>query len=125
MSKIPSKCPSCGSRMVITQIGCTTCDTVIMGNYQLSAFARLSAEQLQFLEVFVRNRGNLKEMERETGDSYWAMRSLLDKIVEEMGYEAETSAHTLAARRKEILLRLSAGEIDAAEAARLLTQLGK
>jgi hypothetical protein len=64
-------------------------------------------------------------MERETGDSYWAMRSQLDKIVEEMGYEAETSAYTLAAQRKQILQRLSDGEIDAVEAARLLKQLGK
>lgn len=125
MSKIPSKCPSCGAPMVVTQVGCTACDTVIMGSYQLSAFARLSPEQLQFLEVFVRNRGNLKEMERETGDSYWAMRSQLDKIVEEMGYGAETSAYTLATQRKQILQRLSDGEIDAVEAARLLKQLGK
>lgn len=123
MSKIPSKCPSCGSPMVVTQISCTACDTVIMGNYHLNAFSRLSPEQLQFLEVFVRNRGNLKEMERETGDSYWVMRSQLDKIVEEMGYEANTSTYTLAARRKEILQRLSDGEINAAEAARLLAQL--
>jgi hypothetical protein len=125
MTKIPPKCPSCSSPLVVTQLGCTHCDTTIVGHYPLSPFLRLSEDSLQFLEAFVRNRGNVKEMERELGQSYWIVRTRLDKIIEEMGFEAPPDEESLSARRKEILEQLHQGEISAEEAAKGLTELGK
>ena len=37
--------------------------------------------------MFVRNRGNVKEMERETGNSDWAIRRQLDEVITEMGMD--------------------------------------
>jgi hypothetical protein len=77
---------------------------------------------LKFLEEFVHNRGNVKEMERETGESYWAIRRRLDEVIAEMGMEAPKD-DDLSTRRQDILARLSRGEINVQEATRLLSQI--
>ncbi len=123
MPLIPQSCPSCSSPLVVTQLTCTVCGTGVIGKFELSPFFRLSPESLQFLEVFVQNRGNVKEMERETGESYWAIRRRLDEVITEMGIEAPTNEDDLSTRRQEILARLSRGEINVQEATKLLSQL--
>ena len=122
MPLIPQSCPSCSSPLVVTQLNCTACGTGVVGKFELSPFFRLSPESLKFLEVFVRNRGNVKEMERETGESYWAIRRQLDEVITEMGMEAPKE-DDLSTRRQEILAQLSRGEINVQEATRLLSQL--
>jgi len=97
------------------------CGTGVVGKFELSPFSRLSPESLKFLEVFVQNRGNVKEMERETGESYWAIRRRLDEVIAEMGMEAPSD--DLSTSRQEILARLSRGEINVQEATRLLSQV--
>ena len=121
MPLIPQSCPSCSSPLVVTQLNCTVCGTGVVGKFELSPFSRLSSESLKFLEVFVQNRGNVKEMERETGESYWAIRRRLDEVIAEMGMEAPSD--DLSTSRQEILARLSRGEINVQEATRLLSQL--
>ena len=125
MSTIPRKCPSCSSPLVVTQLSCTKCETNVVGLYEINPFLRLSDASLHFLEVFIRNRGNVKEMERETGESYWIIRRRLDEVIGELGFEIEPDPEGLPAHRQEILARLSKGEIDVQEATRLLTQLGE
>lgn len=125
MSVIPRKCPSCSAPLVVTQLSCTKCETNVVGLYEINPFLRLSNESLQFLDTFIRNRGNVKEMERFTGESYWIIRRRLDEVITELGYEVEPVDDEIAARRQEILNRLSKGEIDVKEATRLLTLLGE
>jgi hypothetical protein len=123
MANIPQKCPSCSAPLVVTQLTCSACGTGVVGRFELSPFFRLSSQSLQFLETFIRNRGNVKEMERETGESYWAIRRRLDEVITEMGFATEPEA-VPPNYRQEILERLSRGEISAQEAANLLTQMG-
>ena len=123
MPLIPQSCPSCSSPLVVTQLNCTVCGTGVVGKFELSPFFRLSPERLKFLEVFVRNRGNVKEMERETGESYWAIRRQLDEVIAEMRMEAPPSENDISTRRQEILARLSRGEINVQEATQNLSQL--
>ena len=122
MPLIPQTCPSCSSPLVVTQLNCTVCGTGVVGKFELSPFFRLSPESLKFLEFFVRNRGNVKEMERETGESYWAIRRQLDEVITEMGIEA-TNEDNVSTRRQDILAQLSRGEINVQEATRLLAQI--
>jgi hypothetical protein len=122
MPLIPQSCPSCSSPLVVTQLNCTACGTGVVGKFELSPFHRLSPERLKFLEVFVRNRGNVKEVERETGESYWAIRRQLDEVIAEMGMEPPQE-DDLSTRRQEILAQLSRGEINVQEATKLLSQL--
>jgi hypothetical protein len=123
MPLIPQSCPSCSSPLVVTQLTCTACGTGVVGKFELSPFFRLSPERLKFLEIFVRNRGNVKEMERETGESYWTIRRNLDEVITEMGMEAPEPVDDLSTRRQEILARLSRGEINVQEATQFLSQL--
>ena len=123
MPQIPQSCPSCASPLVVTQLTCTSCGTGVVGKFELSPFFRLSNESLKFLEVFVRNRGNVKEMERETGESYWTIRRQLDEVITEMGIEEEPKQSDLSTSRQEILARLSRGEINVQEATQFLSQL--
>jgi len=122
MPLIPQSCPSCSSPLIVTQLTCTSCGTGVVGKFELSPFHRLSPESLKFLEVFVRNRGNVKEMERETGESYWAIRRRLDEVITEMGMEAPKE-EDISTHRQEILAQLSRGEINVQEATKLLSQL--
>jgi hypothetical protein len=123
MSVIPRKCPSCSAPLVVTQLSCTRCETNVVGLYEINPFLRLSNESLQFLESFIQNRGNVKEMERVSGESYWVIRRRLDEVIAELGYEVEPVEDEIAARRQEILNHLSQGEIDVKEATRLLNLL--
>ena len=123
MPLIPQSCPSCSSALAVTQLTCTVCGTGVVGKFELSPFSRLGPESLQFLEVFVRNRGNVKEMERETGDSYWAIRRQLDEVIAEMGFEESAQDDDISTRRQDILAQLSRGEINVQEATKLLAQI--
>jgi hypothetical protein len=127
MRKILEECPTCGDGLVATELSCDSCGTVIHGRYAPCPFCRLSPENLAFLEMFVRNRGNVKDMEREIGVSYWTIRNRLNEVVEEMGDEpmpppppASNPGQT--AKRRDILERLNQGKITVAEAAELLNQ---
>jgi len=122
MPLIPQSCPSCSSPLIVTQLNCTSCGTGVVGKFELSPFHRLSPERLKFLEVFVRNRGNVKDVERETGESYWAIRRQLDEVITEMGMEPPKE-DDISTRRQEILAQLSRGEINVQEATKLLSQI--
>lgn len=125
MPLIPQSCPSCSSQLAVTQLTCTACGTGVVGKFELSPFFRLQPESLKFLEVFVRNRGNVKEMERETGESYWAIRRQLDEVIAEMGFDEPPQEDDLSTQRQDVLSRLSRGEINVQEATRLLKQLNQ
>jgi len=126
MSIIPQKCPSCSSSLKVTQLTCVSCGTGVVGSFELSPFLRLSTESLHFMEAFVRNRGNVKEMARETGESYWVIRRQLDEVIQEMGFEPDRLSQTdLSSRRQEILHQLSQAEISVEEAKEMLIELGE
>jgi len=122
MPLVPQSCPSCSSPLVVTQLNCTVCGTGVVGKFELSPFFRLSPESLHFLDAFVRNRGTVTDVERETGESYWAIRRQLDEVITEMGMEAPKE-DDISTRRQEILARLSRGEINVQEATKLLSQI--
>jgi hypothetical protein len=79
--------------------------------------ARLPKELQDIVEVFLRCRGNIKEVERELGISYPTVSKKLDVInlfLDVMGQGDE--------RKTRILRQLEAGELTAADAVRLLRQ---
>jgi len=88
MRKILEACPTCGSEMIISELTCTTCDTVVRSRYSPCPFCRLAPEDLTFMLLFVRSRGNVKDMERELGVSYWTIRGRLNEVITSMGLEA-------------------------------------
>ncbi len=118
---IPNKCPSCGGKVLVTELGCGDCHTTIKGNFELPAFALLSREDENFLRVFLSARGNIKEVERQLNISYPTVRGRLEALLNRLGLgslQAEAKK-----RRLEIVSRLERGEITAQEAVGLLKGL--
>ncbi len=117
------RCPICGSRMNVTRLHCDSCDSTLEGRFDTCRFCQLSQEQQVFVEVFLKGRGNIKEVERELGISYPTVRGRLDSILEALGYQSEMSAEDLSQHRNNVLEALDKGELTADEAAKLLKQL--
>lgn len=123
-NKLLGKCPVCGDNLRITTLKCPHCQTSINGNFRLDKFSRLNDEQLNFVEVFIKSRGNIKEVEREMGISYPTVRNKLDDVIKALGYDvSESPDDSTAAKRKEILDSLEKGEIDTQEAVKLLQKI--
>jgi len=117
----PGRCPVCSEELMISKLSCRHCDTRIEGEFQPCKFCRLPGEQLEFIEVFIRCRGNIRDVEKELGISYPTVRSRLDSVIQALGYPVEKPDAAVAEnRRQEILDALEQGEIDSKEAARLL-----
>jgi len=123
--KIVGRCPACGSDLEVTRLQCFNCDTGIEGRFETCRFCLLSREQKDFIETFIRVRGNIKEVERELGISYPTVRSRLDQVIRALGFDVREAEEDSKSdeRRKEILSRLSRGELKPDEAVRLLKQL--
>lgn len=125
MRKLLEKCPSCGGQLAVTRMSCTACDTVIVSQYQPCLFCGLPQERLDFLALFIRKRGNVKEMERELGESYWTIRNRINELIVELGFEAEpdiAEEGEPGVDRRAVLERLDRGEITATEAAEMLAK---
>jgi hypothetical protein len=119
------RCPICGDELAVTRLHCGNCQTQLEGRFRLGRFQRLSAEQLAFLEVFVKNRGIIKDVEAELGISYPTVRARLDDALRAMGFPAgddgRPSPRQTRDERRQILEDLRAKRISADEAARRLT----
>lgn len=122
--KMPGRCPVCDARLDVTRLHCDTCDTTIEGHFDTCKFCLLSREQKEFIEIFIKSRGNIKEVERELGISYPTVRGRLDAVIEALGYRVEPNPadEEKANRRKEVLDLLNKGQISSDEAIKLLKQ---
>lgn len=119
--QMPVKCPVCSGELAVSRLTCTRCSTTIEGEFVPCKFCRLPAEQMEFVEAFIKCRGNIKEVEKELGISYPTVRSRLDGVIEALGYSVrKEDGQEEASRRQNILEALERGEITAPEAARML-----
>ena len=125
MRKPIEYCPACEGDLIVTQQTCTRCGTSIVGQFQPNIFSRLASEDLAFVEDFVRYKGNIKEMERGLGESYWTIRNQLNDVIESLGFEAkgEAPADAPHVKRQDVLAQLNSGELSVDEAAVLLKKL--
>jgi hypothetical protein len=126
--KAPGKCPVCGEKLSITKLSCPKCTTAIEGDFQPCEFCRLPEEDLLFVKVFIRCRGNIKDVEKDLGISYPTVRGKLDSVIRSLGYEVPTKEvnkenEEKTAARNEILDQLSKGEITPQEATKQIKNL--
>jgi len=128
MHLTPSHCPVCGESLTVTRLACPACDTAIEGRFQFSRLDRLSAEQRNFVELFVRCDGKLNWIAQELKLSYPTVRARLDEIIRAMGYEVLAAPpaeekQRVAEQRQAILDNLAAGKVSSAEAIQQLQTL--
>ena len=111
-------CPVCHKPLHITKLPCPACGTSIEGDFQAERLLALTPEQRSFVLSFLRNRGNIREMEKELGISYPTVRARLDQILAALGLEANPGKEKPA--RKEVLEMLAQGEITQEQALDML-----
>jgi hypothetical protein len=117
---VVAKCPICSEQLKVSRLECDSCGTRLEGSFSLGRFHALSSDQLEFLETFIRARGNFKDIERELGISYPTVRSRLDAMIRALGFPSQAEPDRESERRKEILRELAEGRIAADDAANLL-----
>jgi hypothetical protein len=117
-NEVIGQCPICQNKLLVTQLSCKSCKTQISGEFELCKFCQLEKNQKYFAEIFIKNRGNIKEIEKEMGISYPTVRRLLDEVIEALGYKE--AAKKDAVNQGEILDKLSKGEITSEIALKLL-----
>ena len=117
-----NKCPVCGDNLLVARYHCDTCDTVIEGRFENSAFPGLTAEQIEFVKTFVRCEGKINRMEGELSLSYPTIRNRLHETIRAMGYEPgkDESLDVSEEKRHSVLEDLVAGKISAEDAMRML-----
>lgn len=126
--KAPGKCPVCDAKLSITKLSCPKCSSSIEGDFQPCEFCRLPEEDLNFIKIFIKCRGNIKDVEKELGISYPTVRGKLDTVIRALGFEVITKEQVLdkelkEAAKNEILEQLSNGEISAKEATEKIKNL--
>src|SRR2546421_10407948 len=140
-------CPVCGYSMVISQFSCRNCGSALEGTFSLDErstefdahlqnrgtrtdrgearfglLARLDNTQLEFVEVLLRCRGIIKNVEDMLGISYPTVKARLANVLEAMGFDSEEDLPVADHRRirREILADLAAGRISTDDALQIL-----
>src|SRR5215467_6170765 len=121
------KCPSCQGNLCVYELRCPACAIAITGEFALPPLLRLAPAQLDFVEVFLKNRGVIRDVERELGISYPTVRARLDEVVAALGYQVRPSiaddnpSDDSPAERRRILEDLRSGKITPEQAREALS----
>ena len=127
----PSTCPVCSDSLITLRLGCPSCGTELSGHFDTCRYCRLSAADLEILEVFLRSRGNVRDVQAHLEVSYPTARVRLIEVLDRLGLgdgmlttgvspattgTGEAPAPDSAA----VLADLAAGRIDVATAEAIL-----
>lgn len=127
--KAPGKCPVCSEKLDITKLSCPKCRTNIEGEFEPCEFCRLPKDELDFIKVFIKCRGSIKDVEKELGISYPTVRAKLDNVISSLGFSnisPKEKAQEEAVKeeaKKAIIDQLAEGTITAKEATEMIKSL--
>lgn len=113
---LPAGCPLCGGQIRITRVRCDCCSSEISSTFEVGPLGKLPAEYQKFIAVFLRHRGNIKQVEKEIGISYPTINKMLEGVNRMLG-AGETSPPP---SRKEILDAIDKGEMSVKDATFIL-----
>jgi hypothetical protein len=105
-----------GASLVVERVCIPEKQIAIEGSFTLPQLARLSLEDQVFIVAFLRSHGSIKEMEQIFGVSYPTIKARLNRIAGQLEFVDNNPSPS----RAEVLERLKAGEISAADAIREL-----
>jgi hypothetical protein len=114
-----TKDPVTGDELIVTRLENPESGIVIEGKFSLGWIGRLTPEQLAFVGLLVKHRGNVQKLAVELNVAYNTARNHLDDIVAALEAPPRPKRRS---SRLEILNRLSAGEISLESAMRLLAE---
>ena len=115
--KLIGRCPVCNGSLYISELSCRECKIKIRGEFEVPIFARLTDEEREFLMIFLRSRGSLRDVQRELALSYPTVRSRLDALLAKMGIVTSRASQE---EISDVLNKLEAGELSAEDAVKLI-----
>lgn len=84
MNNMITHCPCCGEKLHIAVLQCSACGVEIKNIFEPSKFDALDMEQRTFLFSFLKNRGNMKNVQNELVISYPTAKKRLDDLLESL-----------------------------------------
>src|ERR1700675_1390446 len=94
MRPIILKCPSCDGNLTVSRLQCPDCSISIDGEFAPPALLKLTGAQIDFVEVFIKNRGVIREVERGVGVAYPTVRARLDDVITALGYAPKSASES-------------------------------
>jgi hypothetical protein len=127
MRPIILKCPSCDGDLTVARLDCPDCSISIEGEFTPPALLKLTGAQIDFVEVFIKKRGVIREVERELGVSYPTVRARLDEVIAALGYSTKSApdvstSDDSGSRRRAVLADLKDGKLTPDEALAALNE---
>ena len=122
----PTTCPVCSDSLITLRLGCPSCGTELSGHFETCRFCRLGAPDLEILEVFLRSRGNVRDVQAHLEVSYPTARARLSDVLDRLGLGEVPSPPEASAAAAQpvdtaaILADLASGRLDVAQAEALL-----
>lgn len=117
---IPTSFPGVSETPVVTRLEFEGAGLIVEGRFRLNEFALLPPEPLEFMRLYIRVRGNLKEVERILGVSYPTVRARFELMLRALGYDAPPPPEE---GKDGVLSLLERGEISADEALERLNSM--
>ncbi len=117
MSEVLGLCPVCKGEFKVSELHCSKCNSSLKGNFELCDFCKLNDEQKYFVKMFLKNRGSIRDMEKELGISYPTVRSKIEEINLTLGL---SDGNEPKVNVSEILEKIKSGEMSADAAVSVL-----
>lgn len=111
---LPHHCPSCSTTMVIVKLQCPSCKTEVSGEFELCPVCTLDDKLRDLFDLFLKARGNLKDVQRKLKVSYPTARQRVEKMFQAL--EEKKSSPSAS----DVLSKLRNGEITVDQAEELL-----
>jgi len=105
--------------LIVTRLEGPRSGIVIEGRFSLDWIGRLTPQQLTFVGLLVKHRGNIQRLAAELNVAYNTARNHLDEIVAALEYPSEYEGDS---QRSNVLEQLSEGEISFEDALDLLSK---
>ncbi len=110
---MPGRCPACSGPMQVEKLRCASCGTEVQGQYRPCPACALDPEARRLLDLFLRFRGNLRDVQRALSVSYPTARARLDGMFAKLDLEAPQDAMG-------ILRKVREGELSVDDAVKAL-----
>ncbi|QBD83410.1 DUF2089 domain-containing protein [Ktedonosporobacter rubrisoli] len=117
MNPLITKDPVNGDELLVTRLEGRRSGIVIEGKFSLGWMGRLTPQQLTFVGLLVKHRGNVQRLATELHVAYNTARNHLDEIVAALEYPSEDEDGSSPVN---VLEQLSQGAISFEEALDLL-----
>ena len=121
--KLLGTCPICDGKLVVSELTCNSCNSVIKGNFQLSKFDMLSPTLQEFALVFIKNAGNIKLVEKELDISYPTVKKNLSELISSLGFDSNKIDIKESISKEDVYKSLKNKEISFDEAENLLKEI--